>query len=111
MFEGKKYVVRASLTRCGHPKAVLRDLGAKVLEGDLNDKGMVEAALKGAGWGLPESNWDHFSKVERSVSGGKPSISPFFFSCSFSCCPPWMGSHLPSLLSGIYEIHVLQVDY
>uniref|UniRef100_A0AC11ALW1 Uncharacterized protein n=1 Tax=Ovis aries TaxID=9940 RepID=A0AC11ALW1_SHEEP len=50
MFEGKKYVV-------------LRDLGAKVVEGDLNDKASVEAALKGAyGAFLVTNFWDHFSK-------------------------------------------------
>lgn len=54
------------------PKAqVLRDLGAKVVEGDLNDKASVEAALKGAyGAFLVTNFWDHFSK-EKEVCQGK----------------------------------------
>ncbi|KAG5215941.1 hypothetical protein JEQ12_001517 [Ovis aries] len=50
---------------------VLRDLGAKVVEGDLNDKASVEAALKGAyGAFLVTNFWDHFSK-EKEVCQGK----------------------------------------
>uniref|UniRef100_F1N4W7 NmrA-like family domain-containing protein 1 n=2 Tax=Bos TaxID=9903 RepID=F1N4W7_BOVIN len=64
MLEGKKYVVRALTRDVTQPKAqVLRDLGAEVVKGDLNDKASVEAALKGAyGAFLVTNSWDHFSK-------------------------------------------------
>ncbi|KAM7248385.1 hypothetical protein CapIbe_000424 [Capra ibex] len=72
MLEGKKYVVRALTRDVTRPKAqVLRDLGAEVVEGDLNDKASVEAALKGAyGAFLVTNFWDHFSK-EKEVCQGK----------------------------------------
>lgn len=64
------------------PKAqVLRDLGAKVVEGDLNDKASVEAALKGAyGAFLVTNFWDHFSK-EKEVCQVGTKFKPFLFSC------------------------------
>uniref|UniRef100_A0A8B9WCN6 NmrA-like family domain-containing protein 1 n=1 Tax=Bos mutus grunniens TaxID=30521 RepID=A0A8B9WCN6_BOSMU len=64
MLEGKKYVVRALTQDVTQPKVqVLRDLGAEVVKGDLNDKASVEAALKGAyGAFLVTNTWDHFSK-------------------------------------------------
>uniref|UniRef100_A0AAA9SWI5 NmrA-like family domain-containing protein 1 n=2 Tax=Bos TaxID=9903 RepID=A0AAA9SWI5_BOVIN len=72
MLEGKKYVVRALTRDVTQPKAqVLRDLGAEVVKGDLNDKASVEAALKGAyGAFLVTNSWDHFSK-EKEVCQGK----------------------------------------
>lgn len=72
MLEGKKYVVRALTQDVTQPKVqVLRDLGAEVVKGDLNDKASVEAALKGAyGAFLVTNTWDHFSK-EKEVCQGK----------------------------------------
>ncbi|KAB0374119.1 hypothetical protein FD755_014375 [Muntiacus reevesi] len=62
MLESKKYVPKAQ---------VLRDLGAEVVKGDLNDKASVEAALKGAyGAFLVTNTWEHFSK-EKEVCQGK----------------------------------------
>uniref|UniRef100_A0A452EK72 NmrA-like family domain-containing protein 1 n=2 Tax=Capra hircus TaxID=9925 RepID=A0A452EK72_CAPHI len=71
MLEGKKYVVRALTRDVTRPKAqVLRDLGAEVVEGDLNDKASVEAALKGAyGAFLVTNFWDHFSKEKEVCQG------------------------------------------
>ncbi|XP_040108549.1 nmrA-like family domain-containing protein 1 isoform X2 [Oryx dammah] len=72
VLEGKKYVVRALTRDVTRPKAqALRDLGAEVVEGDLNDKASVEAALKGAyGAFLVTNFWDHSSK-EKEVCQGK----------------------------------------
>ncbi|XP_065799379.1 nmrA-like family domain-containing protein 1 [Muntiacus reevesi] len=72
MLESKKYVVRALTRDVTQPKAqVLRDLGAEVVKGDLNDKASVEAALKGAyGAFLVTNTWEHFSK-EKEVCQGK----------------------------------------
>ena len=112
MLESKKYVVRALTRDVTQPKAqVLRDLGAEVVQGDLNDKASVEAALKGAyGAFLVTNIWEHFSKEKEVCQVGTTFKSPFFFPAC-PCCPPWKGVGLtPSLLSGIYEIHVLQVD-
>lgn len=82
MLEGKKYVVRALTRDVTRPKAqVLRDLGAEVVEGDLNDKASVEAALKGAyGVFLVTNFWDHFSK-EKEVCQVGTTFKPFLFSC------------------------------
>lgn len=82
MLEGKKYVVRALTRDVTQPKAqVLRDLGAEVVKGDLNDKASVEAALKGAyGAFLVTNSWDHFSK-EKEVCQVGPTFKPFLFSC------------------------------
>ena len=103
MLESKKYVVRALTRDVTQPKAqVLRDLGAEVVKGDLN-----EGAY---GAFLVTNTWEHFSKEKEVCQVGTTFKSPFFFPAC-PCCPPWKGVGLtPSLLSGIYEIHVLQVD-
>ncbi|TKC48583.1 hypothetical protein EI555_021158, partial [Monodon monoceros] len=61
ILESKKYEVRALARDVTQPNGqVLRDLGADVVKGDLNDKASVEASLKGAF--MVTNFWDHFSK-------------------------------------------------
>ncbi|XP_019523505.1 PREDICTED: nmrA-like family domain-containing protein 1 [Hipposideros armiger] len=72
ILESKKFAVRALTRDVTRPNAlVLRDLGAEVVKGDLNDEASVEAALKGAyGAFVVTSFWDHHSK-EKEVCQGK----------------------------------------
>ncbi|CAI9175491.1 unnamed protein product [Rangifer tarandus platyrhynchus] len=103
MLESKKYVVRALTRDVTQPKAqVLRDLGAKVVKGDLNDKASVEAALKGAygaflgkvvadvakSQGLKHVVYSGLENVKRLTSGklevlhfdGKGEVEEYFWS-------------------------------
>ncbi|XP_004713526.1 nmrA-like family domain-containing protein 1 [Echinops telfairi] len=72
LLESKRFAVRAVTRDVTRPKAqVLRDLGAEVVKGDLNDAASVEAALKGAYGAFVVTNfWDHNSK-EKEVCQGK----------------------------------------
>ncbi|XP_006884227.1 PREDICTED: nmrA-like family domain-containing protein 1-like [Elephantulus edwardii] len=72
ILESKNFAVRAVTRDVTRPKAVaLRDLGAEVVKGDLNDEASVEAALKGAyGAFLVTNFWEHFS-IEKEVCQGK----------------------------------------
>lgn len=68
------YEVRALARDVTQPNGqVLRDLGAEVVKGDLNDKASVEASLKGAF--MVTNFWDHFSK-EKEVG---TTFEPFLF--------------------------------
>lgn len=72
ILESKKFAVRAMTRDVTRPNAlVLRDLGAEVVKGDLNDAASVEAALKDAYGAFVVTNfWDHLSK-EKEVCQGK----------------------------------------
>ncbi|KAM5334832.1 nmrA-like family domain-containing protein 1 [Glossophaga mutica] len=72
ILESKKFAVRALTRDVTRPNAlVLRDLGAEVVKGDLNDEASVEAALKDAYGAFVVTNfWDHSSK-EKEVCQGK----------------------------------------
>ncbi|XP_053421834.1 nmrA-like family domain-containing protein 1 isoform X1 [Nycticebus coucang] len=72
ILESKNFAVRALTRDVTGPNALtLRDLGAEVVKGDLNDETSVEAALKGAYGAFVVTNfWDHFSK-EKEVCQGK----------------------------------------
>lgn len=74
ILESKKYEERALARDATQPNGqVLRDLGAEVVKGDLNDKASVEASLKGAF--MVTNFWDHFSK-EKEVG---TTFEPFLF--------------------------------
>ncbi|XP_012391684.1 nmrA-like family domain-containing protein 1 [Orcinus orca] len=69
ILESKKYEVRALARDVTQPNGqVLRDLGAEVVKGDLNDKASVET-LKGAF--MVTNFWDHFSKEKERLWKGK----------------------------------------
>uniref|UniRef100_A0A671F7F1 NmrA-like family domain-containing protein 1 n=1 Tax=Rhinolophus ferrumequinum TaxID=59479 RepID=A0A671F7F1_RHIFE len=72
ILESEKFAVRALTRDVTRSNAlVLRDLGAEVVKGDLNDEASVEAALKGTyGAFVVTSFWDHHSK-EKEVCQGK----------------------------------------
>lgn len=72
ILESQKFAVRALTRDVTRSNAlVLRDLGAEVVKGDLNDEASVNAALKGAyGAFVVTSFWDHHSK-EKEVCQGK----------------------------------------
>ncbi|XP_008056742.1 nmrA-like family domain-containing protein 1 [Carlito syrichta] len=72
ILENKNFAVRALIRDVTRPNAqVLRDLGAEVVKGDLNDEASVETALKGAYGAFVVTNfWDDFSK-EKEVCQGK----------------------------------------
>ncbi|XP_007519858.1 nmrA-like family domain-containing protein 1 [Erinaceus europaeus] len=72
ILENKKFAVRALTRDVTRPKALeLRDLGAEVVKGDLNDKASIEAAFQGAYGAFVVTNfWDHLSK-EKEVCQGK----------------------------------------
>ncbi|XP_012605257.1 nmrA-like family domain-containing protein 1 [Microcebus murinus] len=72
ILENKKFAVRALTRDVTGPKALaLRDLGAEVVKGDLNDETSVEAALKGVyGAFLVTNFWDDLS-IKKEVCQGK----------------------------------------
>ncbi|XP_049631847.1 nmrA-like family domain-containing protein 1 [Suncus etruscus] len=72
LLESKKFTVRALTRDVTRPKALaLKDLGAEVVKGDLNDVASMESALKGAYGAFVVTNfWDHNSK-EKEVCQGK----------------------------------------
>ncbi|XP_019591384.2 nmrA-like family domain-containing protein 1 [Rhinolophus sinicus] len=72
ILESEKFAVRALTRDVTRSNAlVLRDLGAEVVKGDLNDEASVEAALKGAyGAFVVTSFWDRHGK-EKEVCQGK----------------------------------------
>ncbi|XP_054441231.1 nmrA-like family domain-containing protein 1 [Pteronotus mesoamericanus] len=72
ILESKQFAVRALTRDVTQPKALaLRDLGAEVVKGDLNDEASVEAVLKDAYGAFVVTNfWDHLSK-EKEVCQGK----------------------------------------
>lgn len=78
LLESKKFAVRAVTRNVTQPKAlVLQELGAEVVKGDLNDKALVEAALKDAyGVFLVTNYWEHHSKEDEVCQVGTP-LSPF----------------------------------
>ncbi|XP_007934160.1 nmrA-like family domain-containing protein 1 [Orycteropus afer afer] len=71
ILESKNFAVRAVTRDVTQPKAVvLRDLGAEVIKGDLNDEASVEAALKGAYGAFVVTNfWEHLSKKKEVCQG------------------------------------------
>lgn len=83
ILESEKFAVRALTRDVTRSNAlVLRDLGAEVVKGDLNDEASVEAALKGAyGAFVVTSFWDRHGK-EKEVCQVGTSLSP-------SSYPPW----------------------
>nr|XP_012326239.1 nmrA-like family domain-containing protein 1 [Aotus nancymaae] len=72
ILEGKKFAVRAVTRDVTKPKALaLRDLGAEVVKGDLDDKASVDDALKGAYGAFVVTNfWETFNK-DKEVQQGK----------------------------------------
>lgn len=72
LLESKKFAVRAVTRNVTQPKAlVLQELGAEVVKGDLNDKTLVESALKDAyGVFLVTNYWEHHSKDEEVCQVG-----------------------------------------
>ncbi|XP_055977908.1 nmrA-like family domain-containing protein 1 [Sorex fumeus] len=72
ILESKSFTVRALTRDVTSAKALaLQNLGAEVVQGDLNDEASVEAALRGAYGAFVVTNfWEHHSK-EKEVCQGK----------------------------------------
>lgn len=116
ILEGKKFAVRALTRDVTKPSAqVLRDLGAEVVKGDLDDEASVEATLKGAyGAFLVTTIWNRTSENQEVRQVGTP-LKPFLLP-SLAALPSLEGGRLPSLdknislipqhLSETYEIYV-----